>query len=162
MQIIVKQITPLSDIDESCSFTAGKDIKIKDYGKMFKSGHSVIRALMFNIDMLDIKSFVSTHYVRHNVGITHWVKSNRIDRGGVENADRNTLVNHRMLINAQALINMSHARLCSKASKETREAMEAIQAEIKKVCPELAKYLVPSCEYLKECPEFTPCGRGQK
>ena len=44
MKIIVKELTPLSSIDRACSFTAGKDVKIKDYGKMFKSGHSVIRA----------------------------------------------------------------------------------------------------------------------
>lgn len=61
------------------------------------------------------------------------------------------------LINAEALINMAHKRLCSKASKETREIFSAIRNEIEKCDPDLAKHLVPTCIYRNGlCPE-TPC-----
>lgn len=86
--------------------------------------------------------------------------SNREDRGGDREANRWTPVNHFMLINAQALINMSHKRLCMQAHPVARELMGLIKEGIKKQDEDLAKYLVPSCEYRGGfCPEPKPCGR---
>ena len=45
-----------------------------------------------------------------------------------------------MEINAQALISMSHMRLCAQADKQTRETMELIKDEILKVCPYLKRF----------------------
>ncbi len=63
-----------------------------------------------------------------------------------------------MIINAQAIINISRQRLCSKASKETREAWQAVIAELNETDPILAKACVPSCVYRGLCPEFSTCG----
>lgn len=49
------------------------------------------------------------------------------------------------IINAEALINMAHKRLCSKASKETREVVEALRDKIAEVDPALAQMMVRPC-----------------
>lgn len=49
------------------------------------------------------------------------------------------------IINAEALINMAHKRLCSKASKETRELVEALRDKIAEVDPALANLMVRPC-----------------
>ena len=48
------------------------------------------------------------------------------------------------IINAEALMNMAHKRLCSKASPETRKLMAMIKHEIEVADPALAKHLVPN------------------
>ena len=63
------------------------------------------------------------------------------------------------IINAEALMNMAHKRLCSKASPETRKLMAMIKHEIEEVDPALAKHLVPMCVYRGGiCSEPKSCG----
>ena len=117
--------------------------------------------LMFTIKM-QISYYVSVHLVRHKHGVEHYVKSQRNDRQ--EDYDRcaarqDEIVMHTMDINAQALISMSHMRLCAQADKQTREIMELIKDEILKVCPYLKDLLVPKCVYRGGlCDEFKSCG----
>jgi thymidylate synthase ThyX len=64
-----------------------------------------------------------------------------------------------MTANAQALINISRKRLCSCASKETREAWKQVQEAIREIDPIMASKMVPECIYRGFCPEFmNPCG----
>lgn len=63
------------------------------------------------------------------------------------------------IINAEALMNMAHKRLCTKASPETRKLMAMIKHEIEIVDPALAKHLVPMCVYRGGiCSEPKSCG----
>lgn len=63
------------------------------------------------------------------------------------------------IINAEALMNMAHKRLCTKASPETRKLMQMIKHEISIIDPDLAKHLVPMCIYRNRlCGEPKPCG----
>lgn len=63
------------------------------------------------------------------------------------------------IINAEALMNMAHKRLCSKASPETRKLMAMIKQEIEVVDPALARHLVPMCVYRGGiCSEPNSCG----
>lgn len=63
------------------------------------------------------------------------------------------------IINAEALINMAHKRLCAKASKETRDVMTQIALQIAIVDPELAEHLVPQCIFRGGiCTEPKSCG----
>lgn len=129
--------------------------------KMLKCRHSPIRTLMFTIEM-ELPYFVSTHFVRHKYGIEHFVQSQRNDRQ--ENYDRDmapqsAMVMHTIDINAEALMNMSHRRLCTQADVTTRYVMAKICQEVLKVNPEFENELVPMCEHLHECPEFMPCAR---
>ena len=69
-------------------------------------------------------------------------------------------VNHRMLLNAQHLIDMSRKRLCHKASVETTEVMTLIKEAIREVDPALAKYMVRECVYRGGyCHEPRACGK---
>ena len=62
-------------------------------------------------------------------------------------------------MNARALIEMSHLRLCSRAQKEIREMFTKMKKEVAQVCPEVANWMVPSCEANPKYP-FCPEGHG--
>lgn len=160
MNIIkITKITGKELLDLACSYTIGKPVNVKDMRKFYESEHSPVRTQIYIIQMDEIYSFVSTHFVRHKVGVEHFVKSNRIDRGGDANADRYSRVNHLMLANAQALINMARKRLCGKASLETQQVMQLIVDEMTRVDADLAHCMVAECEYRQGCHEFQSCGR---
>ena len=158
MQITVTKITDKALLDLACSYTVNKTVSVKDMQAFYMSEHSPIRCMMFAVEMKDIPSFVSTHLVRHKIGVEHFVQSNRADRGGNANADRNTLINHLMVLNAQALITMARKRLCSKASTETQEIMAAIANKVYEVDAALAMCMLPECEYRGGCTEMNSCG----
>ena len=129
--------------------------------KMLKCQHSPIRTLMFTIHLIDVPYWVSVHLVRHKFGVEHYVKSQRNDRQSDydrNSAPQNAPVTHVLDINAQELIYMAQKRLCSKAAKETKEAMQAIVDEVLIYCPEFKPFLVPQCAHLGKCPEFHGCG----
>lgn len=122
--------------------------------------HSPIRKIKFSWKWKNLKSWVSVHFVRHKYGIEHWVTTQRSDRTGVnrDESRQDALVSHECEANAQALISISRRRLCSQASKETREAWKEVKAEVKQYDPVLASVMVPECIYRGFCPEFQTCG----
>lgn len=129
--------------------------------KMLKCKHSPIRTLMFTIEM-EVPYYVSTHFVRHKFGVEHYVQSQRNDRQSRYDRDlapQNAMVTHTMDINAEALMNMSHRRLCGQADATTRYTMTKICQEVLGVNPEFEGQLVPMCEFMHECPEIYSCGR---
>lgn len=69
-------------------------------------------------------------------------------------------------INARSLIEMSHLRLCTRAQSEIRSMFQLIKSQVATVCPELAAWMVPSCEANPKypfCPEGNRCcGRHPK
>ena len=71
-----------------------------------------------------------------------------------------------LTMNARTMIEISHLRLCSRAQKEIRELFMAIKKEVSFVCPEVAAWMVPSCEANPKypfCPEENRCcGRHPK
>ena len=127
--------------------------------KLLKSEHSPIRELWFGIKM-EIPYWISVHFVRHHIGVNHYVQTQRTDR---TNIDRNSLpqdaiVSHIMSVNAQELMFMARKRLCKQASEETRTVMKLICSEVIKVCPELEGLLVPLCKYRGGiCTEMFSC-----
>lgn len=86
----------------------------------------------------------------------------REDRTNYANVpNRNTSNNLRFDGNFQSFINISRKRLCSCASKETREVWKMVKDEIAKVEPELASCMVRECIYRGFCPEMFPCGHDE-
>ena len=122
--------------------------------------HSPIRKIKFSWKWINLKSWVSVHFVRHWVGILHWVSTQRTDRTGIDRDDipQNAPVTHECEANAQALIFISRRRLCSQAAPETRAAWLEVKQEVEKCDPILASVMVPECIYRGFCPEFRPCG----
>ena len=62
------------------------------------------------------------------------------------------------VVNAQTLKNISRKRLCTCASKETREAWQMVKDEISKFDPVMADKMVRNCVYCGFCPELKSCG----
>lgn len=130
--------------------------------RLVKAEHSPIRELWFGIKMT-IPYWVSVHFVRHHIGVNHYVQTQREDRTNTPRNDKpqGAMVTHIMSINAQELINMAHKRLCKQASKATREVMQEIVREVVRVCPYMKDVLVPLCVYRGgRCTEMYPCARA--
>lgn len=76
-----------------------------------------------------------------------------------ERFDRYAPTDLAFIINAEAIINMSRKRLCTKASTDTRVIWEGIIAEIAKVDPDLALFCVKPCVFSGGiCREPQCCG----
>lgn len=161
MKITVEKLTTVALARSACKFTIhGHKDSLISLKKVYQCEHSPMRTQLFWIEMMGIPNFVSVHFVRHSVGLSHFVQTMRDDRGAGEVANRLTETNHAMLINAQALVNMARKRLCMKAHAETRLVMSEIAEEIAKVDTDLAAAMVPECEYRGGvCHEIKPCGR---
>ena len=153
--------------------TIGKDPLDKEpsdswKAKILLAEHSPIRLIEYEWTWSNIKQWVTTHLVRHHVGCEKFVHSQRGDRRaileeyGVKTRDelpQGALNDVDMTANAQALINISRKRLCSCASKETREAWIQVKEGIAKIDPVLASKMVPECLYRGFCPEWmSSCG----
>ncbi len=128
--------------------------------RMLLAEHSPIRKLTFDIIMHDLKSWVSVHFVRHKIGIEHFVQSQRTDRTGIDrdSLPQDTLVNHEIVLNAQALITISRKRLCNCASPETRSAWEEVMKVVRMRSPLIWSACVPDCVYRGWCYEMKSCG----
>ena len=67
-----------------------------------------------------------------------------------------------MSMNARALIEASHLRLCNRAQEEIRTMFGKMKEEVEQVSPEIAKMMVPQCEVNPSypfCTERESCGR---
>ena len=67
-----------------------------------------------------------------------------------------------MSMNARALIEASHLRLCSRAQEEIRTMFGKMKKEVEQVSPEIAEMMVPKCELNKNypfCTELKSCGK---
>ncbi len=122
--------------------------------------HSPIRRIRFSWKWKDLKSWVSVHFVRHKIGIEHWVTTQRSDRTGIprDKLPQDASVSHECEADAQALISISRRRLCNQAASETRAAWQEVKDQVAEVDPILASVMVPECIYRGFCPEFHSCG----
>lgn len=75
--------------------------------------------------------------------------------------DRYAPTNLAILLNAEAIMNISAKRLCSKASKETREIWQKTLELIEEVDPDLVKFCKRPCVLSGVCREAKPCGYMQ-
>ena len=122
--------------------------------------HSPIRKLHYSWRWINLPYWVSVHFVRHKIGIEHFVKTQRTDRTGTDRNElpQGALVNHECEADAQAMINISRKRLCNCASPETREAWQLVKDKVAEKEPQLARCMVRECVYRGFCPEMFGCG----
>lgn len=158
MEITIKKLTDDNLMRRACEMTMHGKKSNMTLEKMYKCEHSPMRTQMFWIEMLGIPTFASVHFVRHKIGVEHFVTTNRDDRGGESKVDRLTPVNHGMLINAQALVNLARKRLCSEAHKEVQYIMGKIVEYMYLLDADLAERMVPDCEYRNGCYSLRGCG----
>lgn len=72
--------------------------------------------------------------------------------------DRNKPVNVALLLNAEEIISISRARLCSKAAKETRDIWRKTLELIEEIDPDLVRFCKRPCVMAGLCRESKPCG----
>lgn len=166
MKIEIQRVTSWKDVLNAARFTQRKQPLDKEPSTKFKKNiikaeHSPLRCLMFNIDFYDIPNYVSVHLVRH-VHAQPFVSTSRPDIDGKqiprEEQKKIDPVNMRLFLNAQEIIAISRARLCTKAEKETRKIWGEVVSQLRDIEPELAAACVPNCIYRGHCPEIQSCG----
>lgn len=160
------QVTSWKRVLNAARRTVGKSPLDKEPSYSFKkkillAEHSPIRLLEYDFSWEDIKQWVTVHLVRHHEGCEKFVHSQREDRRELsvprDELPQGSLNDMDMTCNAQAMINISRKRLCSCASKETREAWGQVIEKLKEVDPVLAEVCVPECIYRGFCPEGDRC-----
>lgn len=164
MEIKVARITDWKEVLNAARTTVSMSELDKEPSDKFKlrmllSEHSPIRNLLFKVEMIGIPTYVSTHFARHKQGVEHFVSTQREDRTDKLRSERNQIdpVNHTMIINAQALINMSRVRLCLMSDLKTVGVMTKIKSKIEEIEPYLAEVMQPNCVYRAGCFEFGDC-----
>lgn len=158
-------------IADAARTTIGLDSLTKEVSpnymrKMYLCEHSPIRIKSFNILIENIPYWVAMHFVRHHVGVTPFVSTQRDDRQLDENYDRDTIgqgepVKLRMVINSQAMIDISRKRLCNQAHTVTKYIWQCVLAEVGKVDSALVEACVPDCIYRGHCFEYKSCNYHQ-
>jgi len=131
--------------------------------KILKARHSPIRYLQFSF-YLEIPYWVSVHLCRH-IHAQPYVQSQRNDRQDMydrNEAPQNEPVRMIWDINAEELCVIANKRLCTQASKETRDVVSAMCELVKMHCPEFEDELVPMCVRENGCREMYPCGRWNR
>jgi hypothetical protein len=170
MNVTIRALTEASLVQDLALFTMHKEnLGIPFTPALFKryiySEHSPIRCYILHILMQDIAPPVSVHFVRHKVGVEHFVTTSRPDRTGVpRDVGGLKTVDHVMILNAQSLITIARKRLCGNAEAATRETMEEIKgvllASPDPFLAALGSILEPDCIYRGGlCHEFKCCGR---
>ena len=96
------------------------------------------------------------------LAVDHWryIEGVLLRHGVPADVNRTTPVNHRMLLNAQHLIDISRRRLCYQASHKPRFAWRMVRDAVMAIDHDLARYMVPNCVYRGGyCCEPRPCGQ---
>ena len=162
--VTVEEQTPVGDIYRAATATRASPGKCRAPAwRWYRSEHSPIRARWLWVMLQGVPSYVSVHFVRHKIGVEHFVQTSREDLSGADPREVNRLtpVNHTMLANAQALITMARDRLCYTADKRTVRVYRAVRDAVGQVDPALARYMVPECSYRNGiCPHFRQCAPG--
>jgi hypothetical protein len=153
-----------TDVKNSCMVTVSKEYTEKEPDsswrkKILLAEHSPIRQILIKCKLEELKSWISVHFIRHKIGIEHWVRSQRTDRTMINRDElkQSELIEHEFEANCQAFINISRKRLCNIAARETREAWKEVLEKIKDEQPELYSVCVPDCIYRGWCYEMKSC-----
>lgn len=130
--------------------------------KFILSEHSPIKELKIRWKWCDLPSWVSVHFVRHGLGITQFVSSQRNDMQNLydrRKAPQDAPVDHRAVANFLEIMHISQKRLCLCASTETRQAWQMFLDAMQPIAPELHSCCVRPCVYRNGiCPEvFSDC-----
>lgn len=159
MKINTQKLTNADLLRRANEFTTGHESRMS-LATAYRLGHSPIRTQLFWVELREIPLFVASQLVRQHVGVQFFQKSHRPDRNpDAKDEGRMTPTDLAFIINAEALINMSHKRLCRKASAETREVVRAICELVEEQDSDLYQHLVPQCVYRGGiCPESKCCG----
>lgn len=146
--------------------TVGKKPLQKEPSKEWKlqslmAEHSQIKLVEYTIMFKALRQWVGVHLLRHPF-VLPFIHTQREDRRKLncsrDELPQGSLNDQDFVYNAQSLINVSRKRLCTCASKETREAWIAVKNKIAEKDSEMASVMVRNCIYRGFCPEINSCG----
>lgn len=168
--ITVRALTDVHECATVARFTQGMEsdsLSLDTWRKWLRAEHSMIRVFTLAIEMRGIPYYASVHLVRHKIGVEHFVRSQRPTARKPVDYDRRrapqgALVDHTMVLNPQALINISRKRLCNEADPVTqsiwRQVRDTIAAHDNLFVAAIAEVMMPNCLYRGQCYEIEPCG----
>ncbi len=129
--------------------------------KMYLCEHSPIRIRSFIIKIKNVPSWLATHFVRHHVGYTPFVSTQRDDRNpNIKDRDeepQGNLVTLEIHANSQAIINVSRKRCCNCAHPRARALWREVLNKLEEIDPALVKTCVRECVYRGWCFEHKSC-----
>lgn len=186
MEVTVTQDTSWNRALNAARKTWGKNKIEKEPSEEWKkmalmAEHSPIKLVEYTISFKDLRQWVGVHLLRHPF-VLPFIHTQRVDKRELDeyvdkvmsilsdDVKNDPSFNKRdylfqgqtndqdFVVNAQTLINISKKRLCTCASKETRDAWKAVQEAIREFDPVMASFMVPSCVYRGFCPEKDSCG----
>jgi hypothetical protein len=142
VEITVRALTNNEEVLNRARTTVWKDGLDKEPSVTFmediyKSEHSPIRDKWFSVEIRGIPYWLSTHFVRHSIGYTPYVSTQRDDRidytGGRDDRKQGELVNMDITLNAQAFINVSRKRHCGQAHPKAQVVWTLVCRELEKI-----------------------------
>lgn len=186
MEVTVTQDTSWNRALNAARKTWGKNKLEKEPSEEWKkmalmAEHSPIKLVEYTISFKDLRQWVGVHLLRHPF-VLPFIHTQRVDKRELDeyvdkvmsilsdDVKNDPSFNKRdylfqgqtndqdFVVNAQTLINISRKRLCTCASKETRDAWKAVQDAIREFDPVMASFMVPNCVYRGFCPEKDSCG----
>ena len=133
-----------------------KSKRVDHGGKDFRNEcEALVDTLETQVENMEESSF---SYTRDAV-VANIRDAIEIIREMPDHFDRYAHTDFCFMISAEGLMAMAATRLCAKASKETREVVQAICELVEEQDPDLYKHLVPQCIYRGGiCPEPKGCG----
>lgn len=164
LKITIQELTDDLTVLNSARLTINKEAvetqpSDKFMHNILMAEHSPIRNKLYSIKIENVKLWIATHLLRHHVGVTPYVSTNRDDRTGRprDEAPQGMLTTIELVLNAQSIISISRKRLCGQAHYETRRVWKEVLKELDKISPILRFYCVPECVRCGFCPEMNPC-----
>lgn len=131
-------------------------------GKIFASNDSILEIPEYWVFCKAPRSVamqLRTHEKKH--GMYFWMGTGRKDRKDRIPGEysREQIVPFVMKLTARAIKEISHYRMCGKAEAPTRKFMQLFKEQLCAVEPELAKEMMPMCQFRNGlCTEFNCCG----
>lgn len=144
--------------------------------------HSQVKLVQYCLSFKNLRQWVGVHILRHPY-LLPFIHSQRIDKDQKEAIEamtekimsvisddikndpdfnrrdllpQGTVNDHDFYLNAQTFVNISRKRLCSCASKETREAWQLVKDVMKEADPAIYHCMVRQCIYRGFCSEMHP------
>lgn len=153
MNILVEKTTDVNALRRAASITTGRPCRMT-LAAAYRARHSLIRTQRFWIELRDIPLCVASHLVRHHVGVQPYQRSHRPDRNPQHiDQGRQTPTDLALDLDAEAILNISRARLCAAASAETRAIWSEVIDKLRDVDPDLADHCVRPCVATGICRE---------
>lgn len=157
-------------IKSACMTTISKEASDKEPSnewkrKLLLCEHSPIRRGTISWKFDEIPYCISTHLVRHHIGVEKWVSTSRADRTDIKDRSQRSqidMVQMEMEANIQAIINISRKRLCNCADSTTIKYWKAVIEAIKEYDENIYWACVPECIRCGGCPEYKSCGLYDK